>query len=370
MSITIHEIADKGIKQFIRFPWKIYAGDPNWVPPLILDRLNYLNRKKNPFFRHATVKLFMAEKDGRKAGRIAAVVNENHNRFHDERTGFFGMFECIDDQEVANALFGQARMFLEQQEMDVMRGPVDLSTNDMCGLLIEGFDSPPTILMSYNPRYYLDLYSGYGLEKAKDLWAHTFENPKVMPERLHRLAELVRKRNDFTIRTVNMKQFDREVEIIKKIYNSAWKKNWGFVPMTDEEFDFLAKDLKPVVEPDILFIAEKDGNPVGFSLALPDMNQALRRINGRLLPFGLLKLLYYARKIDGVRIITLGVIDEFRMSGVDAVFYYETFKYGIRKGLRFGEASWILEDNTAMNKPLADMGFRVNKRYRIYEKPV
>jgi GNAT superfamily N-acetyltransferase len=356
--------------EFIKFPWQIYRNDPHWVPPLIMERKEFLDKNKNPFFKHAEVVFYLAKKNGQTIGRIAGIVNHNHIETNNEKVGFFGLFECVNDREIAKALLDSVRDWLKSKGIEVMRGPANFSSNEEWGLLTEGFDSPPVIMMTYNPSYYLDLMDGYGMVKAKDLYAYFIDETIPTPPRVVRMAENIRKKEGITIRNLNLKEFDREVVEIKQLYNSAWSNNWGFVPMTDEEFDHLAKNLKQIVDPHMVFIAEVNGKPAGFSLALPDFNQVLARLNGRLFPFGIFKLLWHTKvrnKIDGVRIITMGVVPEFQKRGIDTVFYVETYNVGVKRGYKWAEMSWVLEDNTLMNRVLELLGARLYKKYRIYE---
>ncbi len=371
MAVSIRQLRQNELTQFIKFEWEVYADDANWVPHLLMERKEFLDPRKNPFFEHAKVAYFMAYRDDKPVGRIAGIVNHLHNEFHADKTGFFGLFECQNDTEASTALFAEAEKFVRHHGMTTLRGPVSFSTNDECGLLVEGFDSPPFIMMTYNPEYYLNLLESNGFRKAKDLLAYKLPAPKEAPERLRRGADLILKRHSFTVRTFNMKDFENEVRRIKKIYNAAWEKNWGFIPMTDAEFDHMGKQMKQILDPDFLFIAEHNGDPIGFSLSIPNINEALIKIrSGRLLPFGLFKLLWHSRKgqIRTVRVITLGIVPEHRSSGIDAVFYQKTFETGIQKGVTWGELSWILEDNIAINRPLERMGGKVYKRYRLYDK--
>jgi hypothetical protein len=354
--------------RFIRFPWKIYRDDPNWVPPLLLERKEFLNPKKNPFFEHAEVGLFMVEDGaGNDLGRIAAVVNSNHLRTHHENVGFFGLFECVNDPDAARLLFNAATGFLSSRGMEIMRGPENLSINDDLGLLIEGFDTPPTIMMPHNPPYYERLLERCGFSKAMDLFAYYGEQRGIIPERVVKGAELARRRNRFVVRSLRMNDFDAELKRIHLIYTSAWEENWGAVAMTDREFEHLAHDLKQVVDPDLCLIAEVNGEVAGFSLALPDFNQVLIHLNGRLFPLGLLKMLYYKRRINAVRVLTMGVIKQFRHMGIDNCFYYESYKRAFEKGKWFCELSWVLENNLLMNRTLKNLGFAVSKKYRLYD---
>jgi GNAT superfamily N-acetyltransferase len=334
-----------------------------------MERRAFINPKKNPFFQHADIALFLAEEDGRVLGRIAAIVNHNHNAFHQDRVGFFGLFECVDDFEIARALLDEAAGWLKGRGMAVMRGPASFSTNEEIGLLVEGFHESPMVLMPYNPRFYVAFMERYGLRKAKDLCAMSREATDI-PERLVRMAEKVKQRKNVRIRKINMKDFPREVRRFKDVYDSAWERNWGFIPMTEAEVDHMASDLKQLLDPDLVLFAEVDGHIVGFSLALPDINQALRRVNGRLFPLGLLKLLYYSRKIDQVRVPILGVIPGYRHMGIDGLLYLESFREGIRKGYKRGEFSWLLEDNAAILGPLEAIGAKLYKTYRVYDLPL
>lgn len=363
----------KELKKFVKMAWKIYEGIPQWVPPLIIDQLELLSKDKHPFHKHADVEYFIAYHNGKPVGRICAHVNHIHNSFYNEKTGFFGFFECVNDQKVANLLFESAENFLKERGMERMRGPFNFSTNEECGLLIEGFEFPPVVMMTYNPRYYIELYENYGLRKIKELYAWHITKEDVSPEKMRLMERIIRELNSderVKLRSVNMKDFWNEVERIKTIYNDAWSENWGFVPFTDEEFYHLAKNLKMVVDPRLVFIVEFEGKPIGFSLALPDINKALKKINGRLLPFGIFKLLMEKRKIKNIRVITMGVRKGYRMRGLDAYFYYYTITRGIEYGYNEAEMSWILDDNVPMNRLLEHLGARIYKRYGIYEKAI
>ncbi len=356
---------------FVRLPWSIYGGDPNWVPPLLADVRSRIDASEHPFHEHSDVRLFLALREGRPVGRIAAVHNRRHVEFHDEPVGFFGFFECERSDRTAAALFDAAGRWLRSRGLETMRGPASFSTNEEAGLLIEGFDRPPALMMTYNPPWYEELVLGQGFREAKTLLAYWLERDEP-PEYLVRAESLVRRRYpEITVRPMRMSEFDREVERIREIYNAAWEHNWGFVPMTDAEFAHMASELKPVVEPELALLAEDgQGRPVGFSLSLPDLNQAIRHANGRLFPFGLAKILWHRRKVDAIRVITLGLVEEYRGKGLDALFYLETFRRGFELGFYKGEFSWILEDNEAMRRPLERFGAKVHKRYRLYDRPL
>ncbi|MFH1010195.1 MAG: N-acetyltransferase [bacterium] len=371
MSLQIEPVQSKSsVREFIRFPWEVYRGDSNWVPPLLVDQRFLFDKTKHPFYEHGEVQPFLARRDGRVAGRIAGITNRAHNEFHKDTVGFFGFFESIDDTEVARALFQAAGDFVKARGMTALRGPMSFSTNEECGLLYEGVDGPPVVMMTYNPRYYIRLLEDAGFQKAKDLLAYQMTQPDLS-ERLQRLGPALEKRLRLHVRKLNMKNFWADVWRFRDIYNKAWESNWGFVPMTDAEFEKLAKDLKLIVDPDLVWFAENsDGQPVGASLALPDINQALAKINGRLLPFGLLKLLYHKRRVNGVRVMAMGVIPEYRRRGVDVIFYWRTYSEGTKKGHTWGEFSWILEDNEPMKEAATMIGARPYKTYRIYERSI
>jgi hypothetical protein len=304
------------------------------------------------------------------AGRIAAIRNHAHEAFHGESAGFFGFFECGDDPQAAAALLDAVREFLRGRGLRIMRGPVNPSTNEECGVLVEGFDTDPMVMMTHNPPYYDALLKQCGLGKAKDLLAFILDADNI-PERVERGVRIARKRNkDITVRPMNMKKFEDEVEAFRTVYNGAWERNWGFVPMTDAEVTHMAKQLRPVVDPVLIRFAEREGRPVAFALALPDMNAAVKHANGRLFPLGLLKILRHARRNRRARVLALGVLGPYRKTGLDMIMYYDLFKAGLDKGYRQAEFSWILEDNLPMIRPIESMGARRYKTYRIYESPL
>ncbi|MEK7309571.1 MAG: N-acetyltransferase [Planctomycetota bacterium] len=370
---VLKQFTCKPWNEFIMFPWKsgIYKNDSYWVPPLISEDKKLFNPAVYPFHKNAEVKLFLLYANGKPVSRVAAIINHNHNKFHNEKTGFFGFFECVNSPEAAKYILDAASRFCQEKGMERMRGPMNFSTNDTCGILIEGFDSPPLIMMPYNPAYYIDLMEKSGFAKAKDLYAY-FADYRIKEQipRMERLAQRVTKSSDVVIRNINFKNITNDIRVIKHIYNNAWDKNWGFVPMTDGEFDYMASDMKKVVDPDLALIAEIGGNPAGFSLALPDYNQIIKKCNGRLFPFGFLHFLFGKSSIDAVRLLTMGVVHQYRQKGLDVVFYLESIKRTFAKGYRGGELSWILEDNVMMNRILESIGTKVYKKYRIYERPI
>ena len=363
------------LNRFIDVPYRLHARDPIWVPPLRRDVTLLLSRTRNPFFEHGEAEYFIAERDGAVVGRVAAISNQLHNETHGDRVGFFGFFESIDDQSVADALILQAAEWCRQRGHDVLRGPASFSVNDECGLLVDGFETPPTLMMPHNPRYYVTLLEHAGFTKAKDLWVYqggSEEHYVPVPERLARGTELIRQRQGITLRPLNLKDFQGEVERIKELYNAAWEKNWGFVPMTDHEIDHLAEQFKPVVIPELVPMAEKDGKLIGFGIALPDLNVVFRRHrSGRLFPM-ILDLLWslQMRRIRRARILLLGVLPDYRGKGVDAMLYHWIWTRSGERSIYWGEAGWILEDNPVMNAGLEKMTFRVYKTYRLYDRAI
>jgi GNAT superfamily N-acetyltransferase len=371
--VDIEEVnGEAGMNEFIRFPWKVYQGNPHWVPPLKRDVEFLLSEKKNPFFQHAEAACFLARKNGETVGRIAAIIDRNHIKFHNEQTGFFGFFECLPDCAVARELLDTAAKWLKARDIEIMRGPMNPSTNNECGFLFEGFDTPPMIMMTYTPAYYLDYMERCGLTKARNLYAYmTVIRDVAAGGRLERLASAVKARvPGLTVRPANMRQFQQEVEAVKQIYNSAWSHNWGFVPMTDAETESLAKRLQPLIVPELMIMAEVNGKPAAFFVAVPDYNQVLGKMNGALGPVGIAKFLWYSRKINAIRVMAMGVSGEFRKKGIEGLLYLESFKAAVKKGYERAEFSWILEDNILMQRGCELMGGKLYKKYRIYEKKI
>jgi GNAT superfamily N-acetyltransferase len=364
-------------KEFLRFPWKVYQDDPYWVPPIFSERLHFTDPDSNPFFEHAEAQLFMALRGEEVVGTIAAFSNHLHNEYQNENVGFFGFFEVLEDYEAAEALFRAAENWTRDRGHSALRGPAQWSTNDECGLLVDGFDDSPRILMTYNPRYYVDFIEKLDYKYARDLWAYSLKIKdfmKISGERLDKLTTRVLARKNITIRKLDMKHFDEEVAKVKLLYNEAWSQNWGFVPMTDGEFQQLADELHDILDPDLVYIAEKDGKTVGFSITLPDLNEPLLRAYPK--PdtpewWTMLKLVWnwkVLKKVTWVRVLVLGVIPEYRKLGIDALFYYKTGQEALRKGMKMAEMSWILDNNDRMNRPIIAMGGKIYKTYRYYEK--
>jgi len=378
--LTISRVENKDdLTSFIYFPWKVYKDNSFWVPPLISERKLFLDVNHNPFFQHAKADYFLASRQGEIVGTVAAFTNNLFNEFQETNVGFFGFFEVLDDSEAAQALLETALDWVRKAGHDRIIGPAQFSTNDEVGLLIDGFDDRPRILMTYNPPRYQGYIEGAGFQKAMDLWAYALDISHFrehMPEKLIRVTEKVRERKNFVVRKIRMKEFSQEVDRIKPIYNKSWERNWGFVPMTDAEFDKLAKDLKALLDPNVVILVEQDGETIGFGLSLPDLCQPLRLAYPH--PGGnetltTLKLAWHwkvRRKVDWLRVFALGVLPEHRGTGVDALIYIETAKEAIKRGYKWAEMSWILENNEMMNRSIQMLGGKVYKTYRMYEKLV
>jgi GNAT superfamily N-acetyltransferase len=358
----------KDLKDFINFPYSLYAGDRNYAPPLKKEMREQFS-DRNPFFKHAEVKYFLVRAKNVPVGRVASIVNQRHIEFHKEKAGFFGFFECVNDPEVCFSLLEAVKAELKKKGITIMRGPMNFSTNEECGFLIEGFEGPPMLMTPYNPQYYNDIMEGYGMRKAKDLYAFIYQVRESLPEKVLRVAVIAEKRG-ITIRPVNKKLFQQEMHVFKEVYNSAWERNWGFIPLTDEELDYLGERLKQIAVPELTLIAEDDGEPVGFMGLLPDFNYVLRHMNGKLNPVTILKALRYSKKITDLRLLLLGIKKEYRNRGVDALLFREGFKGVKNGGYKRVEFSWILEDNIAVQRLVEMIGGKLYKRYRIYEKDI
>ncbi|SPE39573.1 conserved hypothetical protein [Candidatus Sulfopaludibacter sp. SbA3] len=357
-------------KEFIELPYALYRSEAHWVPPLRIAVKELLDKAKHPFYSEAETELFLARRDGRIVGRIAAILNKAHNQFHREQAGFFGFFDCENDPAVAGALLTQARKWTSERGAKFLRGPVNPSTNYECGTLVDGFDSDPMVMMTYNPPYYDSLMQQVGLRKAKDLFAYLSNANRIEMKKIDRVADKVLKTTGVTVRPINMKDFDAEVARVWEVYGAAtgaWSGNWGFVPMSKAEFAAMGKEMKMIVKPDLVLLGEIGGRVVGFALALPDANQAMKPANGSLFPTGLLKILYYQRLIKSVRVLALGVVEEYRASGLAAGFYATLVRNARKLGYGDCEMSWILEDNVLMNRSLEVMGAKRYKTYRIYD---
>ncbi len=356
----------KDLDRFIDLPYSLYRGCPHYVPQLRKEMRDHFSRK-NPFFRHASVKYFMAETGGRIVGRVCSIVNHRHIDFQKEEAGFFGFFDSENNADVAGALLDTVSERLRAGGMKVMRGPMNFSTNDECGFLIEGYDQDPMIMTVYNPPYYNDLMQQCGMEKAKDLYAYIHEVQEGLPEKALRVAAIAEKRG-IVVRPVSKKRFDQEMLVFREVYNDAWEMNWGFIPLTDEELFYLGDRLRQIVVPDLTMIAMDNGTPVGFLGMVPDFNVVLKKMRGSINPLTVMKALYYSRKIRDLRLLLLGTKKQYRSRGVDALLIREAFR-GIRKGgYQRVEFSWILEDNIPVQRIVEMAGGRLYKKYRIYEK--
>ncbi|HFA49560.1 MAG TPA: N-acetyltransferase [Bacteroidetes bacterium] len=372
MTTIITEVKSKrDKKRFIDFPHNLYQDDPNYVPEIYIGQKELMSEKKNPFFRHSKAQLFLARQNGKIVGRIAAIRNNEYNRFANANVGFFGFFDVIEDYQVARQLFDTAVGWVKNEGLSGLLGPTNFTTNDTAGLLVSGFDRPPVVMMTYNKPYYADFLERYGFTKQMDLLAYHVTEQTVNKKSV-RLANMIAQRlakRNIRVRKVDMKNFKKEIETIREIYKNAWDKNWGFVPPTDEEFDHLAQGLKMIIDPDFALVAEHNGRAVAFALAVPDINVILKKIKrGRLLPTGIFKLFFQKNKIKRLRIILLGVLEEYRKMGIEGVFYANIISRGIEKGYNEAEASWILDNNEMMKKGVEHVNMIPYKRYRIYEK--
>ncbi|HVO40499.1 MAG TPA: GNAT family N-acetyltransferase [Spirochaetia bacterium] len=366
MAVTVEKVVTKRqTREFIKFPYALYRNDKNWVPPLLMDDYRKVNRKKHPFYQHAEAEFFLARRDGVAAGRIAAIHDSIWEKTHHEKAAYWGWFECVDDPEVARALFDAAFDWGRKRGCTRIIGPMSPNANDYIGCQIEGFEGSPVLLMTYNPPYYDRLIQGYGNRKWKDLVAWLVSAD--LPDRLARIMPRVEARSGFTLRNPNMKEFKKEIERFNELYNQFEQVNAVFTPMTAAELDVMAKDLKIAVDPDLIFFAEVDGKPVGVSLSLPDFNVAFKAAHGRLFPFGIFHLLTAKKKTKFLRTISMGVLKDHRNRGIDLAFYYHTFVNGARKGYKAGEMSWVEEDNVNMTNTAVKIGAKPYRKYRVYE---
>lgn len=370
VEIEVIDLANKSDrKRFLNVAAPLYKGDPNYIEPLRIERMQFLDTKNNPGLADLEVHALLAHKNGKTVGRITAHVDHAYDRYHDVRAGWFGFFECIDDRAVAHALLKKAIAWLEQKGAQDVIGPCNFNTNHQVGLLVENFSRPPSIEMTYNPPYYEELLTSYGLKKAKDLYAWwidvsaPLENPKV--QRIAKLAERIKKREGVTIRNARKKDFHQEVERIFSIYNESWVRNWGFVPVNRAEFDHLANSIKPIMREELMLIVEVDGRAVGFAITLPDINQIVPK-DGRLFPFGWLRLLLGLKKISLGRLMALGMAPEYRKRGLESLLFLETAVRCQKIGINYGEIGWTLEDNVLINRAVESMDGKLNRKYRLF----
>lgn len=359
---------EKELKDFINLPFKLYKKNRYWVPPLKHEVRNLFDKAKNPFWNHAEKELFLVYRDKQLSGRICAIIDYNFMEFWDEKTAYFGFFECDDDEDAGKALFEHVKEYLSDKNVTKYIGPLNPSTNDECGVLIEGFYTTPFIMMPYNYEYYDDLIKKCGLEKTKDLFAYYCDMKDAPFEYLERICSIVRRRvHDMKVRPINVADFENEVKKIQEIYNDAWSRNWGFVPMTDEEISVFAEHMKPLIIPELVPIIEIDDVPVAISFAVPNYNTVLKKLNGRLGPIGMLKFLYYKKKIKDARMMIMGVRKQYRKMGLESLLFLESFRAAQQLGYNAGELSWVLEDNHSTNNAVTKMGGKLYKKYRIYE---
>jgi len=364
----------RDLKRFVKVPFHLHRESPQWVAPLIFERMEFLDRRKNPYFEHAEVEFFIAERDGESVGRVSVQVDARWDEFQGGRDALFGFFEAAEDPEVAAALFDAARDWARGKGRERILGPMDFTTNDEVGVLIEGFEMQPMILEPWHPPYYRELIEAEGLGKAMDvlMWELNFGDLKDgerFDPKIHTAAEKALREEGIEIRNMRKRDMGNEVRRFMEVYNEAWGDNWGFVPITDAEADFQAKNLKQVIDEDWAYMAEKDGEVVGAALTLPDINQVMAKLNGRLLPFGWLRFLFGKGKIDRLRVFALGVKHDYQHTGVGAGLYLKHLETAARPGaIKGGEMGWILETNEAMNRAMEGMGGKIVKRYRLFEQ--
>jgi GNAT superfamily N-acetyltransferase len=376
-SVSIQPVRTRReLKRFVKVPFHLHREQPQWVAPLIFERMEFLNREKNPYFEHAEVEFFLAERDGEAVGRISAQVDHRWDEFQGGSDAMFGFFESADDPEVAAALLGAATEWARAKGRGRILGPMDFTTNDEIGILIEGYERRPMILEPWHPPYYRELIEAEGFGKAMDvqMWELQFgdlkEGERFDPS-IHAAAEKALHEEGIVIRNLRKREMVDEVRRFTDVYNEAWGDNWGFVPITDAEVEFQAKNLKQVINEDWAFMAEKDGEVIGAALTLPDINQVMAKLGGRLLPFGWLRFLLGKGKIDQLRVFALGVKHDYRHSGVAAGLYLKHLETAAQPGaIGGGEMGWILETNGPMNRAMEGMGGKVVKKYRIFERPL
>ncbi|HEX5421575.1 MAG TPA: N-acetyltransferase [Gammaproteobacteria bacterium] len=363
--------APEQIEHYIRFPFELYRGDPHWVPPLLMERRDFLNPRKNPVYEYAEIQAFLARRGEAVVGTITAIKNRRFAEFHpaESHVGFFGLYECRPDAEASDALLGAAADWLRTRECRVMRGPTNFTTNDVLGLLVEGYDDDPAILMPYNPPYYAEQFAAFRLRKVKDLYALELEADAYKGQ-LERLSGFLLGKGRIQVRPVDLKRWHEELAFVRRCYNEAWADNWGFVPWTDAELAALAKELKPLIDRRLAFVGEVDGEPAAISIAVPDAHEGLKLARGRLFPLGLLKILWRI-KVAGctrIRVLVLGVLPKYRRLGLDALLMQRTIESAIARGYERAELGWILEDNDAMLRPLRHIDAKRTKVYRVYDR--
>lgn len=369
-SISVQPVSTKSQqKAFIKFPWKLYKGDPNWIPPLIMNIKELLNYKKHAFYDRAEIQTFLAMRDGEIVGRIAAIIDRAHNEYHKEERGMFGFYESIDDQAVSDALFDAAKSWFAERKIFLMRGPANPSQNYEWGLLVEGFHSPPTFMMTYNKQYYAKLIEGYGFFKAQDMFAFTGTTSQLeeLDPKLAFIAEEAKRRFDVHVRPISKKNFSQDVKSFLEIYNSALPGQWGFTPMSESELKATASGLKMLIVPEITTMAEIDGKPVATVFGLLDYNPTIKEIDGKLFPFGFLKILFGRKKIKKMRLISTNVIPAYQRWGLGLVLMTRLVPEVKAWGIEEAEFSWVLESNKLSRGTLERGGTKRDKTYRIYD---
>lgn len=369
MAITIHQVkTKKDLKEFLDLPFQLYKESKYWVPPLLLAIKEFFE-PKHPFNEVGTITSWVAKKDNKAVGRISAITNSVHEKTYNEKCGFFGFYECINDESISNMLFQTAENYLKALGMTKIKGPVHPSTNYECGTLVEGFDMSPYTMMTYNPPYHKDLLEKQGYQKSMDLISYHLPVDFKMPESIKRISEKIQKKENISFRKANKKNWSHEVKVMKDIYNQAWEDNWGFVPMTDKEFQATAEGLKYIISEDYVQFAMVNGVEAGFIGCIPDINQVLKHMpDGRLFPTGIFKLLNKKKYISQIRVLTLGILPKYRNLGLPSHLFMKAQEVAQKDGLKDGEMGWVLENNLAMNKPILKMGGKPYKKYRIFEK--
>jgi hypothetical protein len=357
------------LKDFIDLPWRIYADTPRWVPPLKKDVRHLLDSRSHPFWEFSERVLFLARRGSEAVGRIAGIIDRRNNQFHDEEMGIWGFFECVDDAEVAETLFSSVETWVRHKGMTFMRGPLNPSANYEAGLLVQGFDDPPVLLMTYNPPYYSRLVESCGFAKEKDLFAFRIDGGYRLPEWMDRLAGRIARKKGIHIRPYRPKDEDAEFDRIREIYNDAWSANWGFVPLTDEEMRGIQKSVRSFADPDLTFFIDYEDEPAAVCVIFPDINPLLKRLNGRIGLLGLLKARLYSREINGLRLLMFGVKEQYRQLGVPMLAFHHIFEVVRKKGkYEYMEMGWTLEDNEAINSLIEEAGGRRCKKFRLFRK--
>jgi len=357
------------LQDFIDLPWKIYAGHPNWVPPLKKDVRRLLDPQKHPFWEFSERVLFLARRGSETVGRIAGIIDQNNNQFHNEKMGTWGFFECADDPEAAAALFSSVETWIRRKGMTFMRGPLSPSTNYEVGLLIEGFEYPPALMMAYTPPYYQRLVESCGYSKEKDLLAFLIDDAYQLPEWMNRLAERIVRKKGIHIRRFRPKEEDAEFALIREIYNDSWSDNWGFVPLSDKEMKDIQKNVKPFADPDLAFFIYYDDEPAAVCVIFPDMNPLLKRLNGGIGISGVLKFLLYRHEVKGLRCLMFGVKEKYRQLGIPMLAFHHIYEIARKqKKYQYLEMGWTLEDNESINALVEEAGAKRYKKYRIYRK--